>query len=315
MLIRGMEIDVDIYEELMNYSWNRGKKKGDEYICCSPFRDEQHPSFCVNLETGLWIDFGSDDEYWKKGSFVKLIAFLENISFEEAEEMLLEAYGIFIDDVDSLELIINIQNDEVQPKTFTREELRPYLFRHRGYMLKRGISDEIMKKFVVGYDKEKEAVAFFWMDANTGKVVTVKFRSIKSKVFYYIDGGQKVNNHIFGLYQVKQGGYKEVFIVESEIDALYLWTLGVPAVALGGSNLSYEQERLLLLSGIETIVIATDNDKAGFKIKQQLKRELTGYMNIKELYLPYHAKDVNDLRPEELLNYIAHTEEPELKIL
>lgn len=313
-----MDIEVDVYEELMNYSWNKGKKKGNEYICCSPFRDEQHPSFSINLETGLWIDFGSDDEYWKKGSFIKLIAFLENISFEESEEMLLEAYGVFLDDVDGLELNINIQNEEVQPKTFTRDDLKEYLIRtieSKSYMNSRGISEEVMKKFIVGYDKKQKAMAFLWLDAKTGKPVTVKFRKIRSKVFYYIDEGQKVNNHIFGLYQVMKEGHKVVFIVESEIDALYLWTLGIPAVALGGSNLSDKQKRLLLLSGIETLVIATDNDKAGFKIRKQLERELMGYMDIKILYLPYHAKDVNDLGPEELLSYAQHLDQPELKIM
>jgi DNA primase len=315
MRIRNLEVDVDIYEELMNYSWNHGDRKGDEFVCCSPFREEQHPSFSINLETGLWIDFGSQDEYWKKGSFIKLLAFLENISYEEAEEMLLDAYGIHFDDEEELVLNINIQELEAKPKEFTREELKPYLFRNKQYLLKRGISEEIMKKFVVGYDKEKQAVAFFWRDNKTGKVVTVKFRSTKGKQFYYIDGGQPVKNHIFGLYEVKQGGYKEVFIVESEIDALYLWSIGVPAIALGGSNLSEAQRRLLLLSGIETMVLAVDNDKAGYKIKQQLIKELSGYLNIKELYIPPYAKDVNDLSKHELLNYVENIEDVEMKII
>ncbi|MFP3802716.1 hypothetical protein, partial [Paraburkholderia sp. SIMBA_027] len=78
---------------------------------------------------------------------------------------------------------------------------------------------------------------------------------------------------------------------------------------------SEKQKQLLLLSGIETIVIATYNDKAGYRIKMQLIRELGGHFNLKQLYLPYYAKDVNDLGAAELLNYVEHAEEYELKIL
>ncbi|MFD9628605.1 toprim domain-containing protein [Peribacillus muralis] len=309
MKVRDIEIDVDIYEEIMNYSWRNGRKKGDEFVCCSPFRDEQNPSFSINLETGLWIDFGSSEDYWKKGNLVKLLAWLEDFTTEEAEEMLLDAYGIILDDSDDRDLIINIQKDiEEEPKTFSREELSPYLFRNKTYLAKRGISDEVMKQFIVGYDKEKEAVAFFWMDWRTGKVINVKLRSTKSKVFFYIDGGQQIRNHLFGLYQVIKGGHKEIAVVESEIDCLYLWSLGVPAVALGSSNFSDEQRRKLLLSGVETIILATDNDKAGFRIKKQMERQLIGQVRLKELYLPPYAKDVNDLVPQELLNYLEHAE-------
>ncbi|MFP3802902.1 hypothetical protein, partial [Paraburkholderia sp. SIMBA_027] len=82
---------------------------------------------------------------------------------------LLNSYGIVIDDTDSLELTINIQ-EELEARYFSKDELRPYLFRNRDYLLRRGITDEIMKKFIIGYDKDREAVAFFWLDAKTGKV-------------------------------------------------------------------------------------------------------------------------------------------------
>lgn len=313
--IRGHELDIDVYEEISNYEWERGSRKGEEYVCCSPFRDETNPSFSINLDTGLWIDFGSTDDYWKRGNLVKLISFLENVTFEEAEDMLLEAYGIAVDKFEDEELIINIQTKKQPPKTFTKEELKPYLFRNKSYLARRGISEEVMKEFVVGYDKEKEAVAFFWRDWKTGKVVNAKFRSINSKVFYYLKNGQQIRNHLFGLYNVIKGGYKEVYLVESEIDCLYLWTLGLPAIAIGGSNFTEEQKRKLLLSGIETLVLATDRDKVGFTIRKQIIRELGGMLHLKELFIPPYAKDVNDLNKHELLNCVETVEKYKLKIL
>jgi DNA primase len=299
MIIRGQEVDVNIQEELDRFSWRNGKEKGSEFVCCSPFRDEKHPSFSINLESGLWIDFGSDSDEWKKGSFPRLLAFLEDVSQEEAEDLLLEAYGILLDQDDDRELSIDL-SDKPEPRIFTRDELKPYLFRSPAYLAGRGISLEVQKQFVTGYDKEKKAVAFFWRDAFTGKVVTVKFRSTRGKQFYYIYQGQQVKDHLFGLYDVIKAGHTKIYLVESEIDCLYMWSNGFPGIALGGSHLSAAQKTLLIRSGVEEICICTDNDKAGRRIREQVKIELGGLFSLQDLELPVYAKDVNDLKPDQL---------------
>jgi len=298
MIIRNVDIPVDVAEEIGRFNWDRGKHKGSEYVCCSPFRNEKHPSFSINLETGLWIDFGSYDDHWKKGNLVRLLSFLENVSEEEVEDALLSAYGVVFETYDDRPLLLNLVEPE-PPKTFSRNDLQPYLFRNTAYLETRGISPETQAKFVVGYDEPQKAVAFFWRDAFSGKVVTVKFRSTVAKTFYYIKGGQQVKNHLFGLYDVIQGGHPHIFAVESEIDCLYLWDMGIPAVAIGGSYLSAAQTKLLQRSGVESLVIATDNDEAGNRLREQIKRDLSGSIVIKDLQLP-PGHDVNDLTPEEL---------------
>lgn len=309
MLIREHEIEVDVLEELDLFEWEKVRKHGAEFQACSPFRNERKPSFYINLETGMWIDHGAEDETWKKGNLISLLSFLHNISYEETETMLLERYNVIIDDVEGMELNINIQMDDVPPKTFTRDELKDYLFRNKAYLLSRGVSEEVQKQFIVGYDKKSKAVAFFWMDAFTGKVVNVKFRSTKGKQFYYIRGGQPVSKHVFGLYQVIQNKCGKAYIVESEIDAMYLWSMGIPAIALGGSYLSADQKRKLLLSGVETFVIATDADKAGERIKASLIKELAGHVELLKVTLPDYAKDINEVKPEDIKK-VTDSEEP-----
>lgn len=308
MLIREHELEIDIAEELEGFEWSRVRVHGDEFQACSPFRDERRPSFYVNLTTGLWVDHGAELDEWKKGNFIQLLSFLNNISYEEAEEFILDKYNIVVTDISGMELNINIQFGEVPPKTFTREELSPYLFRNISYLLSRGISEEIQKKFIVGYDKKSNAVAFFWLDSITGKCVNIKFRSTKGKQFYYARGGQPIRNHVFGLYQAIQDGCKTMWIVESEIDALYLWTHGVPAIALGGSFLSPEQKRKLLLAGAETYVIATDNDGAGKRIKASLIKELNGHVQLEAAVLPDYANDINDVLPGDIRKVTDSTE-------
>jgi DNA primase len=59
---------------------------------------------------------------------------------------------------------------------------------------------------------------------------------------------------------VNKLGCETVYVVESEIDCLYLWSHGKPAIALGGSNMSQVQRQLILRSPIKTLVLSTDND-------------------------------------------------------
>lgn len=309
MKIREHEIDIDVAEEIESFQWEKVRVQGDEFQACSPFRDERKPSFYVNLETGLWVDHGAESDSWKKGNLISLLSYRHNVSYEEIEEYLLEKYNVVLDNVEGMELNINIQMEESKPKVFTRDELKPYLFRKKSYLLNRGVSEEIQKKFVVGYDKKSNAVAFFWLDSITGKVSTVKFRSIKGKNFYYIRGGQPVRNHIFGLYQAIKEGAEKVYIVESEIDALYLWSNGVYAVALGGSYLSPQQKRKLLISGIDTFVIATDSDGAGERIRESLKKELNGLVQLLVVTLPDYAGDINEVRQEDIKK-VTDSEEP-----
>lgn len=314
MKIRGHSIDVDVAEEIEPFGWEKYETHGDEFQACSPFRDERKPSFYINLESGLWVDHGADSDSWKKGNLISLLSYMNNVSYEETEDYLLEKYNVVINEVEGLTLNMNLQLGEDKPKVFTRDELKPYLFRRKDYLLNRGVSEEIQKKFVVGYDKAQKAVAFFWLDSMTGEVVTIKFRSTKGKQFYYIRGGQPVRNHVFGLYQAIQGDYKKVYIVESEIDALYLWSNNIPAVALGGSYLSPKQKRRLFLSGIKSFVIATDNDSAGNRIRKSLIKELNGQVQLLQVDLPEYAKDINDVQQTDLKTVVYSEKQIEIKI-
>lgn len=299
MIVRGIEIEVDVREEIERYEWRNVRDKGVEFVCCSPFRDERHASFSINLETGLWIDFGSYDDHWKKGNLVRLLAWLEDTTEEDIEDSLLEGYGYEVED-DDFKLEINLDNSAAVDKIFTDKDVAPFMTPKYEYLEGRGISRAVQDTFGIGYDgKGKGAVAFFWRDAFTGAIINIKFRSIHEKKFYYADGGQQVKNHLYGLWDALQAGHDDLYLVESEIDALYLWSVGIPAIALGGSFLSESQKDIIVRSGIESLVIATDNDDAGNRVRRQIRRELGGDLTLLDLMLPEGA-DVNDLSPDQL---------------
>lgn len=297
--VRGMELPVDIRAELEQYDWKRPKWKEDRLIACSPFRDESNPSFAVNLENGTFIDSGLDDEEWRKGNFVKLLSWLRNEPYEDTEDYLIMLYSPQYGDIDKLELpsAESWINPDRNRRIFDRDELKPFAYRHP-YLERRGIPFNVQRAFDVGYDPETKSVVIPWHDMK-GKIVSWKHRSIRSKVFWYVKGGQPIAAHLYGIHWVVKRGFKKVWIVEGEIDALTLWSQGIPAVALGNSYLSKQKRDLLLKAGVESVVIATDNDKQGRKAAKSIIKGLAGNTLIQKIdwnSLDKYYNDVNDAR-------------------
>lgn len=300
MRLKGIDLDIDYLEELEEYEiWDRQRVRENKFQACSPFRSEKHPSFAVNLENGLWIDSGASNDDWRKGNFVTLLAWLRQETGEETIEYLIEKYAPFNVDVDTLELDLNLVLDEEPPKVFTLEEVG-HLLKASDYLKGRGISEKVQKALQTGFDDKHNGVALPWHDKD-GNIINIKFRSIKDKYFWYADG-QAIKYHLYGLFLVRKLKKETVFIVESEIDALYLWSHGFPAIALGRAGMSDAQKELLLNSGIKTLVICTDNDKAGRRAGLEIIGELNGYMDIHTIEFPDGVKDVNEMTPDVLKN-------------
>jgi 5S rRNA maturation endonuclease (ribonuclease M5) len=257
---------------------------------------------------GIFIDSGGDGE-WKSGGFVKLLSWLRNETREETEEYLLEKYFIVgFKDTDELELSFDGWEEIKTENGFiSLAVLDKFKFKHPYFETKRGIEDIYQRALKIGYDPEKQAISIPIFDKN-GTLVNIKFRSVKSKVFWYYNNNP-VRDHLYLLDLVIKKKAKRVFLVESEIDAITLFKNGFPAVAVMGGSLTKKQKRLLIDAGIETLVLATDNDKQGRRLKKSIHSQLGGLMNIEEMSFPEQYKDVNDLPTETLIEYANNTTE------
>lgn len=304
MLIRDHELDVDISEELEPYIdvFSRPVVRGNKFQACSPFREEASPSFAVNLESGVWIDSGAVDDRWMKGNFTKLLAYLMGVTYEEAETYLIEKYRMIFDDVDSLTLNVQLEQEETY-RELTLDELEPYAYRSP-YLANRGISERIQRAFKIGYDNEGKALVIPWLNKD-GQLINIKFRSVKKKVFWYSSDGQPIKQHVYGLHFIHRMKVTRVFMVESETDALYLWTHGIPAIALGSASLSGKQEDLIINSPIEELVLAFDNDNAGIRARENVEKRLLGKLQLWNMPIPDGCKDINDIDSKIL---VAETE-------
>jgi DNA primase len=165
------------------------------------------------------------------------------------------------------------------------------------YLRGRKIIREVVEIYNCGYDPADDVVLFPVYDL-LGRVPFYKSRSVAGKHFYNAKDVDKTSV-IFGLYQIVQAKLHpdtEIWIVESEIDALSLISQGEPAIALMGSHIAEDQIKELERTPYRKFLIATDNDDAGRKGANQIKDLLIPrgfrFFNLEWLT---DLKDVNDL--------------------
>ena len=170
------------------------------------------------------------------------------------------------------------------------------------YLHKRKLPAWLIDAYKLGYDPEDKTVLFPVRDM-AGRVVFYKGRSIAGKHFYNAKDIDK-SSLVFGLYELCNSLFvqgiatpeSEIWITESEIDALSLIAQGEYAVAIMGSHISEEQCKELEQSPFRRFVLATDNDEAGRKGASQIKRLLIpkGF-RFTNLRWDTDLKDINDL--------------------
>jgi DNA primase len=223
----------------------------------------------------------------------------------ETEDYLLALYDFDMSDVDALELDLALSvpgSADDRSKTLPSSLLDPLKWRSP-YLEGRGIDEATQRLFNIGYDRQHKAVSFPWFGP-AGELRNIKYRSIRDKRFWYQAGGDKIRNNVYGIHIVYGERISQVYVTESETDCLYLWAHGLPAIALGGATLTDRQRDIIVRSPIESIVLATDNDEAGNTARKALTARLSGYVDVSELPIPYFAKDVNDLSPEQLISAV-----------
>lgn len=173
--------------------------------------------------------------------------------------------------------------------------------RAMGYInQQRKISMETLDRFDVGYSEEEDMI-LIPVRTLDGKCSLIKSRSVEGKRFSNLKGSGK-STSLFGIYQVIQTGQvdNEIWLCESEIDAMTVWSYGGMAIAQMGSHLSEHQVKMLCSTGIRRIRDGLDRDKAG--------RE--GWKRAKELLIPKgfrlwnteyttDKKDINELTQDE----------------
>jgi Toprim-like len=295
---------VQIRDELETFPWKRATWTPDKLIAASPFRYDSTPSFYVWLRdnpvtgarAGDWGDYGAADPEYRRGGFVKLLAFLRNETEEETREYLRWKYGDGPVAADAESLTLDLSGVLRLPER--KQPLDPRILnewdREHPYLGLRGISPEVQKEMRAGYDIKSKAVTIPWFLPD-GSLGNVKFRRVSEKTFWYVKGGWPLRELVYGIDAIYRKRAKMAVLVEAEIDAMYVMTAGFPAVAVGGSSFSDEKAELLRKSPLEELRIATDNDEAGERLKAQVIEKMAGYCELYDVGIPSGCKDINEV--------------------
>ena len=145
------------------------KKRGANMLGVCPFHDEKTPSFTVSPAKGIYKCFGCG----KGGNSVNFVMEHEQFSYPEALKFLAKKYHIEVPEIEltneqlekantkeSLYVVSNFANEFFQKQLQTDEGLAIAV----SYFKERGITDETIQKFQLGYNPEswgaltKEAV-------------------------------------------------------------------------------------------------------------------------------------------------------------
>ncbi|MDK8253623.1 MAG: DNA primase [Dialister micraerophilus] len=132
------------------------KKKGRSFWACCPFHQEKTPSFSVSPDKGFYHCFGCNES----GDIVSFVEKIDNITFPEAIEKLAEIARIEIPEKEMT--YEEKKKAELSKQIYDVTELASIYFYNcltktdigkegYEYFLKRHLSDEIIKKFKLGF--------------------------------------------------------------------------------------------------------------------------------------------------------------------
>ncbi|MCI8886301.1 MAG: hypothetical protein HFG87_10020 [Dorea sp.] len=304
----GFEYKEELKELLPDYmelleEQGKTENRGNGYWTC-PFCDsgnKQHNTAAFHIDGTRFNCFSCT----KHGDIFDLVAHMENLpsnwkkhynrtlkimrpyldgdelkkAKKNREEYILE----FIESVDYTEYLHKCHENVVQTD----------------YFINRGLSQETIDKFKLGYDSEKNLVTIPYNPGCKGYVDRVLWDGNNK---YYKHGNELFNVDALYSESIDKflfGNDEYVFITEGQIDAISFEEIGLSAIGLGGVNeVPKLVKRLKEKPSDKILVLALDNDKAGRRATGKLIEELAEaeldqrYIVKSDIYSKY--KDANE---------------------
>jgi DNA primase len=309
------------------------KKAGKDFKAICPFHQEKTPSFFVSPEKQIWKCFGCG----RGGDQFDFVMEIEGLQFGDALQLLANRAGV------KLEPRTRVDREQPGLKTrlfalnvFAAKALHQILMTHpagkaaKDYLKSRGVSDETIKEFQIGFaptqatlasllkkynftDQESEAAGhpdkffkrtIFPIHDPVGNVIGFTGRVLDpNDQPKYLNTPETVifrkSRALYGLYQGKKAIRDEdrAILVEGQMDVIMSHQAGVKnAVATSGTSLTSEHLQTLFRY-TPNVTFAFDTDKAGdAATRRAVEMALTQGFSVRVAALP--AKDPADLVKE-----------------
>ncbi len=281
------------------------KKAGRNFKCCCPFHTEKTPSFVVSPEKGIFRCFGCG----VAGDVFKFVMLIENISWIESVKKLAEKNGITIKETFNEKYSVSEKTKifellEMTAKFYNRclLETKAASFA-REYVKKRGMTDDTIKKFMIGYAPKgkllesaqkkgyaydilskaglftktdfgsifeymSERLVFPILDIQ-GRVVAFGGRTLADSKAKYLNTPETIvyskSSNLYGLYQTlpELRKNKSIVVVEGYMDVVLSQQYGVCGAVAPLGTAFTAQQAKLINRYADDVMLLFDPDDAG----------------------------------------------------
>lgn len=274
------------------------KEKNDNIAITCPWHkngEECHPScYVYTSRTDPKVQYGFVKCFTcgKQAPLYSLVGYCFHEDDEFGKEWLVSNFGSFIEEEVDFLPEIQVERKITYTNYLDESVLEKYNYFHP-YLEQRHLSKEVCKRFKVGYDKETNSVTFPIWDYSGGLVGVTK-RNVDTKRF---DIPADMNKAVYLLNFIREDDLDTVYVCESQINALTLWSWGYPAIALLGTGSKHQYE-ILRNTSIHNYVLCLDGDDAGRKGTERFIKNMNSDVFVSVKQIP-QGKDVNDLTKEQ----------------
>ena len=280
-------------------------KKGQNYWGCCPFHNEKTPSFSVNEDKGFYHCFGCGEH----GDIISFVMKSENIDFKAAIKELADMAGLKMPEIKQKSAAqIEAEENYVKITEKATKIYQDLLYTDIGkhaleYVKNRGFTDEMIKKYRIGYAPKNNIIASTFNDIKRdkltatglvrigdygpydffrdklmfpifnahGQIVAFSGRSLDGSEPKYINTSDTELFHkrqtIFGFNFARDAIHRanRSIVVEGQIDAIQMQVHGFgETVAPLGTALT-EDHIAILCKANRNITFCFDGDNAGQK--------------------------------------------------
>lgn len=292
----------------------------NDFLCYCPFHSNRStPSFSVSTTKGLYICFNPSCD--ASGNILELV---KNLSYRNDYESLRFVQSCKTEEADFEEELASLLEEKPDFVEFSQNKLDELYNsmnnRSRNYFHSRGIGDEEIEYFRLGYSEQQDMV-IVPVHSPDGLPVGLVGRSIEGKDF---KNSKKlpISKTMFNLHRAKRNS--SVIVVESSFDAIRVHAAGYDnVIATLGGHISRDNFNSMNRY-FNKIIIMTDNDPLRFttNCRKCYPSECSGHNSGREIGMsivknlsnkdvmwavydndtiyPHNAKDAGDMTGSEI---------------
>lgn len=265
----------EIKNHLKDYLEEKGLNTSKPFTCLNPQHDDQHPSMSYDPKRNIVKCFSCNTSY----DLISLYALDNNLDNSQDFKRI----------IDELALKYNIDTKSNKSNTIKKESMQKYAnikkedftkyinkckkdIDKTDYLLKRGISDKLQKKYNIGYDiKDKMLVLPISKTCYLG-------RYTDTNTTYKHHKPKGTTNEIFNGNYLKDSNFKTIiWVCEGIIDALSLEEINedIKAISLNSINNASQLVQEAKDNNFKGVfMLAFDTDVNGIKASTTLQEDL-----------------------------------------